>query len=61
MVFQQSKDIPGKTSTQLGVVSHCQYHMAIKVKHTGTGGESPWSEWKYFGTVVVSLFFSLSY
>lgn len=50
-IFSQSKDISGETSTELVLVSHCPYRMAIKAKEQ-RGGETPWSEEKYFGMVI---------
>lgn len=50
-IFTQFKDIFGKTSTELVLVSHCPYRMAIKAKKREE--ETPWSEEKYFGMVII--------
>lgn len=52
LIFSQSKDIKN-TSTELFLVSHCPYRMAIKAK--AVGGETPWSEEKHFGMVILPL------
>lgn len=49
--FSQLKDIHGKTSDELDLVSHCPYRMAIKA--STRGGETPWSEEKLFGMVTL--------
>lgn len=53
-LFVQFKNVTGnKHSEVLHRVSNCPYRLAIKA--TSLKGDSPWSEYKYFGDVVISL------
>lgn len=53
-LFVQVKSVTdNKRSEVLHRVSNCPYRLAIKA--TSVKGESPWSEYKYFGDVAISL------